>query len=185
MSSSKEELPSSQLWFLSSRREGLFALSLLPTDGLAYTLLARGLYKNRGRIIIYPSQGSRRHEHGARFEIMQTFGVRRDLRLLSTHLEREHPIAKVNSKTGSSPASGISVTWNKVRHDDKWTPPALSIVRNCVPVLWPCTFKEKCRTPRLISALFATTRGTGQQPRGTALSCGKGFESRSCLLWRR
>lgn len=34
----------------------LFGLSLLPTDGLAYTLLARGLYKKRGRIIIYPSR---------------------------------------------------------------------------------------------------------------------------------
>lgn len=33
----------------------LFGLSLLPTDGLAYTPLARGLYK-RGRIIIYPSR---------------------------------------------------------------------------------------------------------------------------------
>lgn len=85
--SSKEELPSSLLWFLSSRREGLFGLSLPPTDRLAYTLLTRGLYKNRGRITIYPSQGSGRLEHRARFEVMQTFGVRHDLRLLSTHLE--------------------------------------------------------------------------------------------------
>lgn len=98
ISSSKEELPSSLLWFLSSRRERLFGFSPLPTARLAYTLLARGLYKNRGRAIIHPSQGESRHEHGARLEIMQTFGVRRDLPLLSTNLEQVHPVAKVNSK---------------------------------------------------------------------------------------
>lgn len=70
-----------------------------------------GTPQHGGRTFIYPSQRSHGYEHRAKLEIIQTFGVRRDLPSLSTHLEGVHPVVKVNNTNAPacSPALRISV----------------------------------------------------------------------------